>query len=292
MNVSGLPTGEILTDTRGIHWVVLPDEGLFACRVNGTAENLSDDLYRKIQVQSLFKNATVTRITKFNDISTVVEDLNHMLWVGTGSGVVVYQNPGKVFDNGEFYGYQPSNENDESVYSPILDKEKITCMAVDGANRKWIGTAASGVYLFSENGSRMLSHFDSRNSPLFSDEIRSVAVVPWNGEVFFATSRGLLSYKSDATEASASLDKMFVWPNPLRESYEGDVTVDGLMEGTDVRITDITGNLVFHTVSAGGRAVWNARKANGQRVSTGVYLIFCSSRETGTSKIIKLLVIR
>lgn len=292
MDISGLPTGDIITDSRGIHWAVLPDEGLFAFKVNGQPENLSDDLYRKIQVQSLFKNTTTSRITTFGEISSVVEDRNHQLWVGTGNGVVVYSNPEKVFDKGEYYGSQPSYENRESLFRPILEKEKITGIAVDGANRKWIGTANSGLYLFSENGTKLLQHFESHNSSLFSDEIRFLAIVPESGEIFIATGKGLLTYKSDATEASVNMDKIYVWPNPLRETYEGGVTVDGLTEGTDVRITDVSGNLVFHTRSAGGRVVWSARKPNGQRVSTGVYLVFCNPTGSGDSKIIKLLVIR
>jgi hypothetical protein len=84
---------------------------------------------------------------------------------------------------------------------------------------------------------------------------------------------------------------MYVWPNPLRENYNRGVTVDGLTEGTDIKITDVTGNLIYQTTSTGGRAVWDARSTNGARVSTGVYLIFCTSPQLKVSKIIKLLVI-
>jgi hypothetical protein len=101
----------------------------------------------------------------------------------------------------------------------------------------------------------------------------------------------LSSFKSDATSGESDLSNAYVWPNPLRETFEGEVTIDGLTEGTDIRITDISGNLVYRSTSIGGRAVWNARNSAGERVATGVYLIFCSSPQVTKSKVIKLLVI-
>jgi hypothetical protein len=211
--------------------------------------------------------------------------------VGTGTGVVVYSDPDKIFSAGEFYGIQPSLDDGEGLFKPILEKEKITAIAVDGANRKWFGTAYSGVFLFSEQGDHLLLHFDSKNSPLLSDHVLSMAIDPVGGDVFFATDRGLISYKGNATAGVADFEKAYVWPNPLRENYTGGVTIDGLTDGTDIRITDVAGNLVFRSTSIGGRATWNGCRAGGARVSTGVYLIFCSSPTTKTTKIIKLLVI-
>jgi ligand-binding sensor domain-containing protein len=290
MSHSLLPTGEIITGSQGIKWVVLPDEGLFAFKSSGGI-NVSDDLSRKIPVQSRFSNGSSTVVKGFSEISAVAEDRNSQLWVGTGTGIVVYGSPEKVFDPGEFYGIQPSIDDGEQVFKPILEKEKVTAIAIDGGNRKWIGTAHSGVFLFSENGDHLVQHFNSKNSPLLSDEILYIAISSLNGEVFFATTQGLVSYKSDATPGETNLDKSYVWPNPLRETFDGEVTIDGLTEGTLVKITDLTGSLIYQTTSIGGRAVWNARNANGARVSTGVYLIFCSSPQTKVSKILKLLVI-
>jgi hypothetical protein len=291
MNFSSAPTGQIMLSSTGTHWVVLPDEGLFASQIKGSTENIADDPSRKVAVQSRFSNGTTTQITPFGDISSIAEDHNQQLWVGTGTGVVVYSDPDKIFSAGEFYGIQPSLDDGEGLFKPILEKEKITAIAVDGANRKWFGTAYSGVFLFSEQGDHLLLHFDSKNSPLLSDHVLSMAIDPVGGDVFFATDRGLISYKGNATAGVADFEKAYVWPNPLRENYTGGVTIDGLTDGTDIRITDVAGNLVFRSTSIGGRATWNGCRAGGARVSTGVYLIFCSSPTTKTTKIIKLLVI-
>jgi ligand-binding sensor domain-containing protein len=283
--------GQLLVTGTSIYWLVLPDEGLLAFRPKGNLENISDDQVKKITVKSRFSNGTTTIFSQFGNISALAEDHNHQLWVGTGSGVVVYLNPEKVFDPAEFYGIQPSSDDGEGLFKPILAKEKITAIAVDGGNRKWIGTAHSGLFLFSDQGEHLLKHFDSSNSPLFSDQILSIAIEPGSGELFIATSRGLISYKGEATAGESSLDKAYVWPNPLRENFEGVVTIDGLTEGTEIRITDISGNLVYRSSSIGGRALWNAKNGRGERVSTGIYLIFCNSIGKKESKIIKLLVI-
>jgi hypothetical protein len=298
-NFSSLPypglnnstTANQIISKTGVHWVVLPQEGLFAFKLKGSIENITDDQYRKVAVQSRFSNGTTSLITAFGEISAIIEDHNLELWVGTGTGVVVYSNPDRIFDPGEFYGAQPSLDDGEGLFKPILVKEKITSIAVDGGNRKWVGTANSGVFLFSEQGTHLLRHFDSQNSPLPPGKIRDIAVVQGSGEIFFATERGLFSWKGDATAGTNDLEKAYVWPNPLRETFAGVVTIDGLTEGTEVRVTDVAGNLVFNTTSLGGRATWNAKNANGNRVSTGVYLIFCSSPQQKTTKIIKLLII-
>lgn len=291
MGFSASPTGAIIVTGSSAKWAVLPDDGLFAFKIKGTTANISDDQYRKVAVQSRFSNASTTLITQFSGISAIAEDNSNQLWVGTSTGVVVYDNPDKVFDPGEFYSIQPSLDDRDGLFKPILAKEKITAIAIDGGNRKWIGTARSGVFLFSEQGDHLLQHFDSNHSPLPSDQIHSIAIVPKSGDVLFATDRGLVSYRSDATAGRKSFDTAYAWPNPVRESFSGNVTIDGLADGTDVRITDVAGMLIYRTTSLGGRAVWNVKNAGGSRVATGVYLIFCSSHQTKDTKIIKLLVI-
>jgi hypothetical protein len=189
------------------------------------------------------------------------------------------------------YATQPSLDLNDGVYHPLLATETVTAIAVDGANRKWFGTKESGVFLISENGDAEVLHFTKENSPLLSNKIYAIAINKKSGEVFFGTDKGLVSYQGGAISGKGNYDNVYVYPNPVRETYDGPVTITGLIENTDIKITDISGNLVFKTTSLGGQAVWDGRNLNGHRVKTGVYLVFCNDETGEQTQITKLLFI-
>jgi hypothetical protein len=226
-----------------------------------------------------------------NDVYSIAEDQNGAIWIGTSTGVAVYSFPQKVWDTPGITAGQPSLNLNDGYLHPLLESETVTAIAVDGANRKWLGTKNSGVYLVSENGDTELRHFTSDNSPLLSNTITSIAINPETGEVFFGTKEGLISYQGDAISGKSAYSNVYVYPNPVRETWDGPVTITGLIEETDVRITDIAGNLVHKTKSLGGQAVWNGKTLNGNRPKTGVYLVFCTDKTGSETCITKFLFI-
>ena len=165
------------------------------------------------------------------------------------------------------------------------------CIAIDGANRKWIGTEKSGVFLLSEEGTEEILHFTTENSPLFSNNIIDIAINPENGEVFIGTGEGLISYRSDATEGESAQSETHVFPNPVRESYNGPIAINGLVTDANIKITDIDGNLVFEDFAKGGQAIWNGKNKNGERASTGVYLVFSTDINGVEKTVSKILFI-
>jgi ligand-binding sensor domain-containing protein len=174
----------------------------------------------------------------------------------------------------------------------MLKTETITSIAIDGANRKWLGTASSGAYLLSSDGTTQIKNFNEQNSPLLSNSITSLAVDNKTGEVWFGTSKGVQSVRGDATAGDEKFSKVYTFPNPVRENYIGNVTITGLLRDSQIRITDISGNLVYETVSDGGEATWNLNTYTGRRVATGVYLVFCASKDGSQSYVTKMLVIK
>jgi hypothetical protein len=173
----------------------------------------------------------------------------------------------------------------------LLGTETVTAIAIDGAGRKWFGTKSSGVYLLSADNTKVISHYNAANSPLFSDSVTAVAVDSKTGEVWFGTSEGTLSLREIAIAGRDSYSDVYSFPNPVREDFSGNVTITGLMNDTEVRITDISGNLVYKTISEGGQASWDLTTYNGQRVRTGVYLVFCADTGATSSAVTKILVI-
>ena len=176
----------------------------------------------------------------------------------------------------------------------LLENETVNAIAIDGGNRKWIGTESSGLYLLSEDGTETIEHFTEDNSPLLSNSITSLAIHPRTGEVFIGTSKGLVSYQSDATEGASSFEEGQVraYPNPVRPEYSGPITVTGMMYDSDVKIVTVAGHLVYQGTSIGGQFVWNGCDSQGRRVPSGVYMVLASNQEGKEGIVTKIVVIR
>jgi len=242
-------------------------------------------------VTSYFNNGANEIYNRMNEVFSIAEDNDGAIWLGTQKRVALYSSPSRIWETDNFYAMQPSLDLNDGLYHPLLENETVTAIAVDGANRKWLGTKNSGVYLVSSSGTDEILHFTTNDSPLFSDNITSIAINHKNGEVFIGTDKGLISYMGEATGGSKTYDSVYVYPNPVRETYDGPVTITNLIENSEVKITDIAGNLVFRATSLGGQAVWDGRNLNGNRVKTGVYLVFCNDELGEETHITKLLLI-
>ncbi len=229
-------------------------------------------------------------------VNCIAQDHDNEIWIGTEKGIKVIYSAGNAFANGGNGGESAitcSNilysEGDKIEY--LLAYENITCIAVDGANRKWIGTATGGVFLVSENGTEQLQHFSSTNSPLPSDKINAIGIQPNTGEVFIGTSNGIVSYRGSATYAeSKPSDTVYAYPNPVYSDYTGYIGIKGLTRNALVHITDAAGHVVFTTRANGGQAVWNARTPSGKRVATGVYYVFASDELGENRSVTKIMI--
>jgi hypothetical protein len=225
------------------------------------------------------------------DIRSIVEDKDGQVWVGTAAGVGVFYSPSSILDNlsdSTVRAEQILIEQDGHTQY-LLATETVTAIAVDGANRKWFGTEAGGVFLMSADGTAQLGHFTTENSPLLSDNITGIAINDRTGEVFFGTDKGIVSYRSDATVGAETCDGYLVFPNPVKHDYTGPIAISGLVNNADVKITDISGALVFHAKANGGEAIWNGNNFKGERAHTGVYLVYASNDDGSATCVTKVL---
>ena len=226
-----------------------------------------------------------------NHVFSIAEDLEGQIWVGTNVGIVTYNRPDLVFEDNNFHANRiVLTVGGLTQY--LLNTEVVTSIAVDGANQKWLGTANSGVYLVSDDGTKEIYHFTQENSPLLSNNIYNIGINHESGEVFFATDKGLISYRGSATMGSDEFRDVYVYPNPVRENYTGNITIRGLVSDVNVKITDISGNLVYETQADGGQATWDGKDFSGRRPSTGVYLVFCTNDDGSKTFITKFLFIK
>ncbi|MGK0385513.1 MAG: hypothetical protein ACI849_000115 [Patiriisocius sp.] len=227
------------------------------------------------------------------DIRALAFDNQNRLWIGTLRGLRVLFNPGGFFsDTGDVSADPIIFEDDEGVGQELLFEQTITDIEVDGSNNKWIATASSGVFYLSSNGQETLLRFTSENSPLPSDNVQDIAIDPFTGEVFFATINGLVSYKGTSTAPRDNLEEVFVFPNPVRPQYQGNVTIDGLTVNANVKITDLEGNLVFQETSQGGSVIWDTRAFGDYKVASGVYFVLITTEDALETKIKKIMIVR
>ncbi|MEX2230746.1 MAG: hypothetical protein WD824_01195 [Cyclobacteriaceae bacterium] len=212
------------------------------------------------------------------NVLSITADLDGYIWVGTDAGVA--------------YFFSVGEDAVKPIYESrfLLRDEKITAIAVDAGNRKWIGTER-GVWLFNATGESLVHHFTSENSPLLSNVIQDIEINSKTGEVFFATDQGIISYRSDAVSAGPEFEKIKIFPNPVSPGYHGTVGISGLASDAYVRITDISGKLIWQTQANGGMATWNVRDQEGRRAATGVYLVFAASQNGRESIVGKVAVI-
>ncbi|OHX67986.1 type IX secretion system anionic LPS delivery protein PorZ [Flammeovirga pacifica] len=220
-----------------------------------------------------------------NTVFSLATDNIGSMWMGTDDGTA------------EYLGVSPTEAGEFSVSLPrydgfpLLNGESVQCIAIDGGNRKWLGTVR-GLWLFSSDGGRLYKHFTTTNSSLLSDDIRAMAIQPTSGEVFIATVDGIVSYRSDATAGTSKFENVKIFPSPVRPEYQGVLTISGLATNADVRITDTAGQLVWSGSSFGGSTSWNLRLNNGQKPATGVYFVFSTDQEGVEKYVGKFTVIR
>ncbi|GEM_PF-5065344 len=275
----------LLSESTGYLWIIFENSyKAFVVDNNKTPLDVSDDRYRAVTFYD--NNGSVMS----NWIRDIEEDKDGKLWIGTRDGVVILNSQKSAFD-GQLVVNIPLVSLSKGAFR-LLHNVDVNEIIVDGANRKWVSTDDYGIYLISESGNEYVTHFLESNSPLPSNDVFDISLHPQTGELFMITDKGTVSYKGNAISGKGSFDNLFVYPNPVRPEYSGVITINGLIENSLVKITDSAGKLVYESESLGGRLVWNGKNSNGDYVSSGVYLIFCSANQGQDSKVIKLLVVR
>ena len=227
------------------------------------------------------------------NITALEIDQNSRLWIGTQAGLRVMSNPTAIFNENQNVSVSPIIIEDvDGLPQELLFEQFITDITTDGANNKWISTADSGVFQVSANGQDILNIFNVENSPLPTNSVRTVEINQATGEVFFGTSSGLLSYSSRVTSGNETLENLRAYPNPVRPNYTGLVTIDGLTNGANVKITDVSGNLVFEEFVDGGSLQWDTRAFGKHKVASGVYFIVVTGEDQIETKVGKIMIIR
>lgn len=276
--------GQIVIDDQQQLWIQSPKgNGVFCYNPGKQVDNLQDDQWK------YFRAGPGSGNLPSNNILCLAKDRDGFIWVGTDKGLGLITCTNDAFSNSCEASLPVVQQDQFAGY--LFRDESVQCMAVDGANRKWVGTK-NGVWLISADGREIIYRFTAENSPLLGDDVRKIAIDPLSGEVFIATINGICSFRSTATEPVTKPDKssVLVFPNPVPPGYSGSIAIRGLAENSLVKITDLSGRLVFQTRSLGGQAVWNGKNYLGHTIASGVYLVVVRDDE-GNEKIVTKVVI-
>lgn len=270
--------GRMSIDKNGTKWTGTINNGLVGFNEKG-------NVFKKITVGADTGNLPN------EDVRVAAVDNNNQLWIGTSKGLRVLSNVTSFLTEDKLTT-KPIIILEDNLAQELMYEQFITDIVVDGANNKWIGTTDSGVFLVSPNGQETKYHFTITNSPLPSNSINDIEINNITGEVFIATTKGMISFKGTATSANEDLNNVYVYPNPVRPDFEGTVKIAGLLNKATVKITDIEGNLVYETTSEGGTIEWDTTAFGKHKVASGVYMIFVSASDGIETKVKKVMIIR
>ena len=274
--------GNMFIDSSGLKWLIVQERGLLVANFEGTT----------LKGYKFLNDQAGNGALASNTVLCMAQDLDGQLWVGTSKGVSVFYTPEAIFQTGATgWDSQTIVIGQDGFNQYLLKEEEVTAIAVDGANRKWLGTKKAGIFVVSPDGTEQIAQFTSENSPLLSNTISSLSINDKTGEIFIGTNVGMCSYRTDASRGGDTFGYVYTFPNPVPHGYEGSIAISGLVTDASVKITDVSGNLVFNTVANGGTAIWNGKLFSGERAATGVYLVFCTNEDGSQTKVTKFLFI-
>ena len=240
-------------------------------------------------------------------IKALAFDKNNVLWIGTYKGLRVLYNTTNFFTE-EVLTTSPIIILEDGLPKELLELQFITKIIVDGSNNKWVSTADSGVFYLSADGQNTIYHFTEDNSPLPSNTVTTMVQNENNGKIYFGTNRGLVAFNAGGSSPSNSLDEAYAYPNPVRPGFNltiDKVKIKNLSDNVNIKITDVTGNLVAEAQSNtnlrfkgynleidGGTAYWNGKNLANRTVASGVYVVLISDLDNLETKVLKIMLIR
>jgi streptogramin lyase len=283
-SASGVDCRDLFVDSYNQKWILFRHTNS-----NPNYIAVYDETYPPGDQVRLLRSETGVGNIPGSNVFSIAEDQDGEIWIGTDEGIGIFYSPSTILTDSDYDVVRPL-VNFDGYVQYLLETEVVTAIAVDGDNRKWIGTERSGVFLLSQDGTEQIEHFTEDNSPLFSNQVIDI-VINEDGEVFIATSNGIIGYRGTASAPSESYSDVYAYPNPVKDGYDGWIAVKGLMQDSDVKITDINGTLIYATRSEGGQAVWNGKNFDGRKARPGVYLVFAATEDGSEKMVTKILII-
>ncbi|MFI5132920.1 MAG: two-component regulator propeller domain-containing protein [Chitinophagales bacterium] len=276
---------QIVIDDNNYKWIISPTGNGLICYDHGSSiDNTNDDRWK------IYSGGAGNGNLPNNNVLCIAKDKNDFIWVGTTDGIAVIQCPQDAFTSSGCEAILPVVPQG-SFAGYLFKGQEVRSIAVDGADRKWVATK-DGAFLISDDGEKVIYQFTEDNSPLLSSDVKKITIDGKTGEVFFATFKGICSFRSTATEGGETNSNVLVFPNPVPPDYSGTIGIRGLVNNAIVKITELDGKLVYQTRALGGQAVWDGKDYKGRKISSGIYLVLVSDDGRTEKTVTKIVFIR
>jgi len=218
-------------------------------------------------------------------------DKDDNVWIGTRGGLRILSNPKSAITEAS-----PQTEaiviEQNGIAEELFRDNTILQIETDSGNHKWVSVDGGGVYYMSATGEQTIKHFTKENSPLPTNSVTDIKVDSKTGKVYFVTLDGVMVYQGDVADVTSGFGNVLVYPNPVVYSnFKGKVTIKGLAEKTNIRITDAAGNVVHAAVARGGYYEWDLNNNKGKRVASGIYFVLMTNEDASDKATAKIAVV-
>ncbi|NQV42212.1 MAG: hypothetical protein HQ506_07665 [Candidatus Marinimicrobia bacterium] len=236
-----------------------------------------------------------------NEILQLEVDTHNTLWILTPSGVQSMPLPDRWLTSSELKNhaslYMTPKETDYYYYWQLTDYN-VTSFEIDKRGNHWFLSDNSGVHVLQDNG-RWINGgygYNTGNSGLLDNEIYSAAFDGKTGQTYLSTPKGISILHTPFAQPKETYSSMHIYPQPFNPDIHEKVIIQGLMDNSTVRILTIQGTLVkeltyLNEDVQGYEAQWDGRDVAGDKVGSGVYILFLFNGE-GEAASQKIAVLR
>ncbi|MFY1047777.1 T9SS type A sorting domain-containing protein [Chryseobacterium sp. GP-SGM7] len=268
------------TFSNDLLWIPLPRTTNFLVYDTKKTANPSDDTQYLLDQSNGLPGASVS----------FAMDKSGDAWIGAQTGLRILPNAvNEVKNNPQL---EPIVIEQGNLAEELFRDAPILHVEVDGGNQKWVSVEDGGVYYLSASGEQTIMHFTKDNSPLPTNTVTDIKVDKKTGKVYFVTFDGIVTYQGNVADVTSNFGNVLVYPNPVVYSqFKGNVTIKGLAEKTNIRITDAAGNLVHSAIARTGYYEWNLNNQKGKRVASGIYFVLMTNEDGSDKATAKIAVV-
>ena len=236
---------------------------LIMYKYTGNAIDPSSELWHKELIDSDFSSRKALNI----NVSS-----KNKLWILTNIGLIFKDL--QVEEKNPIKSTGPLVDNILRAYFPNVSFNLSSKIRFDSRGNIWVTSQTDGIYVLKEDGSYWpdINGINTSNSNLLSNWVEDVTFNDDEGLAYIATNKGVSILRIPFSNAKKSYNNIEIFPSPYRLPNEKPLTINGLMDNSEVKIMTLNG-IVIRTIYEDEinvyQAFWDGRDKQGTYVGSG-----------------------